>query len=162
MSSRGRHSPQADLGVGLALLIGGLGFLLVSLFAGWGPAWSFVGGVAGMTGAGKSYRAGRNLQHRRRGGPKPVPRSHRWSQALPWASERYGNPGTGRTKQGGSSAGLPCSPACLISTAPRSACRCSCGGTRHGTEARGGGARGKTRNGRQTGQRTTRLRKPQP
>jgi hypothetical protein len=60
-----RHPPRVELGVGTALLVGGLGFLLVSLFAGFSPAWSFVGGVAAMTGAAKSYRAGRDLQEQR-------------------------------------------------------------------------------------------------
>lgn len=152
--SRRRHAPRADLGVGLAFLIGGLGFLLVSLFSGWGAGWSFVGGVAAMTGAGRSYRAGRRIQGQRgRGGPKPPPpSSHRWSESLPWASELYekkkakkkgGGKGGKQTKQ------LPCTPACFNSTAPRADCKCPCGGTRHGCGARNGSRNGRTKKKKQ-------------
>lgn len=159
-----RHPPKADLGVGLALLIGGLGLLLVGLFNGWGAGWSFAGGVAGMTGAGKAYRSGRRLQEqrRRRGGPKPAPRSHRWSQSLPWASELYETPKKKKAEKKKATE-KPCTPMCLHSTAPRSQCECPCRGTRHGSLARTGSSRngngGASRNG--TGpRRTTRLRKP--
>jgi len=143
-----RHSPQADLGVGLALLLGGIGFLLVGLFNGWGPAWHFVGGVAAMTGAGRSYRAGRRIQGQRgRGGPKPPPpSSHRLSESLPWASELYEKKKGKRKKKGGGKGKQqqPCTPACFNSTASRSDCRCSCGGTRHGLGASNGSGKRKT------------------
>lgn len=143
-----RHPPRADLGVGLALLLGGLGFLLIALFSGFGPAWQFMGGVAAMTGAGRSYRAGHRIQQHRRTPPgydKPVPRSRGWSQALPWASELYEKTPKKKHRSAPSGASV-CSARCMASTAPRSACRCPCGGTSHGRAAQHGGG-GSQRNG---------------
>lgn len=143
-----RHSPRADLGVGTALLVGGIGFLLVSLFSGWDSAWAFAGGVAAMTGAGKAYRGGRELYTRRvqHRGLKPVPVRGRWSQALPWASELWEKPEKkpkAKAKQKQQQAAQPaCSAACLNSTQPRSTCECPCGGTRHGSAVNRNGSNG--------------------